>query len=145
METQDTPKQLLCVHCQSTHVVKNGHKDGKQRYRCLACRRTFGPTFGTPLYGLHHSAEEVARTLLVVMRRGSLSAAEEITGHKYETIGTWLRRAGAHAEAITQTLVQDVHLSEVEIDAFWSFVKKSVALLGTPRVRQKGWANAGAA
>lgn len=25
------------------------------------------------------------------MRRGSLRAAEEITGHKYETIGRWLR------------------------------------------------------
>jgi hypothetical protein len=27
------------------------------------------------------------------MRRGSLRAAEEITGHKYETIGRWLRLA----------------------------------------------------
>jgi hypothetical protein len=36
----------------------------------------------------------VARTLLVVMRRGSLSAAEEITGHKYETIG---QMAAQHA------------------------------------------------
>ena len=35
------------------------------------------------------------------MRRGSLNAAEEITGHKYETLGDWLRRAAAHAEAIT--------------------------------------------
>jgi hypothetical protein len=29
---------------------------------------------------------EVARTLLVGMRRGSLSAAEAITGHQVETI-----------------------------------------------------------
>ena len=32
-------------------------------------------------------ATKVARTLLVVMRCGSLSAAEDITGHKHETIG----------------------------------------------------------
>jgi transposase-like protein len=145
MELQDTLKRPLCVHCQSTHVVKNGHKDGRQRYRCLDCKRTFGPTYGTPLYGLHTSAQEVARTLLVVMRRGSLSAAEEITGHKYETIGDWLRRAGEHAETLTQALVQDLSLSEVEVDAFWSFVKKSVSLLSTPAVRRQGWANAGAA
>jgi len=144
MEPQDTLQKLLCVHCQSTHVVKNGHKAGKQRYRCQDCHRTFGPTYGTPLYGLHNSAEEVARTLLVVMRRGSLSAAEEITGHKYETIGTWLRRAADHADALTQALVSDLHLSEVEIDAFWSFVKKSVPLLQTPAVRRSGWASAGA-
>jgi len=31
----------------------------------------------------------MARALLIVMRQGSLSAAEEITGHKYEIIGRW--------------------------------------------------------
>lgn len=136
-----------CPHCGRTHVIKNGRKDGKQRYRCLHCRRSFGPTYGTPLYGLHNSAEEVAHALLVVMRRGSLSAAEEVTGHKYETIGSWLRRAGDHAEAITQALVFDLPLTEVEVDAFWSFVKKSVQMLATPNspaIRRKAWARAGA-
>jgi hypothetical protein len=76
------------------------------------------------MYRLRVTPAEVARTLLVVMRRGSLSAAEEITGHKYETIGRWLRMAAQHAEALTEVLVHDLHLSEVEVDAFWSFVKK---------------------
>jgi hypothetical protein len=35
------------------------------------------------MYGLKTPASEVAQALLVVMRRGSLRAAEEITGHKY--------------------------------------------------------------
>jgi hypothetical protein len=78
----------------------------------------------------------VARTLLVVMRRGSLSAAEEITGHKYETIGRWLRMAAQHA---TEVLVHDLHLSEVEVDAFWSFVKRLE--IQTPR--RAGWARVG--
>src|SRR5947207_879679 len=126
MEPQDTLKKPLCVHCRIAHVLKNGHKDGRQRYRCLDCKRTFGPTYATPLYGLHNSAQEVARTLLVVMGRGSLCAAEEVTGHKYEIIGDWLGRAALHAEAINAALVSDLSLSEVEVDAFWSFVKKSV-------------------
>ena len=77
------------------------------------------------MYRLHTPPEEVARTLLVVMRRGSLSAAEEITGHKYETIGRWLRVAAQHAEALTEVLVHDLKLTAVEVDAFWSFVKKA--------------------
>jgi len=52
------------------------------------------------MYRLHTPPDEGARTLLVVMRRGSLFAAEEITGHKYETIGHWLRAAAQHAEVI---------------------------------------------
>ncbi len=76
------------------------------------------------MYRLHTPAAEVAQALLVVMRRGSLRAAEEITGHKYETIGEWLRRASEHAETLTTILTQDLHLSTVEIDEFWSFVRK---------------------
>jgi hypothetical protein len=80
-------------------------------------------TTGTPLAGLKTEVAEVARALLVVRRRGSLRAAEEITGHKYETIGGWLRRAAAHAEALSAVLVHDLHLSAVEVDEFWSFVR----------------------
>jgi hypothetical protein len=76
------------------------------------------------MYGLKTPAAEVAQALLIVMRRGSLRAAEEITGHKYETISTWLIRVATHAEALTQVLASDLHLSQVEIDEFWSFVQK---------------------
>jgi transposase-like protein len=129
-----------CPHCGCTSVRKNGRNHGRQRWHCSDCGKTFGETYGTPLYGLHASAEEVARTLLVVMRRGSLSAAEEITGHKYETIGDWLRRSGDHAQVLTQSLVRDLEVEEVEVDAFWSFVGNATRALRTGQVRNTGWA-----
>lgn len=128
-----------CVHCGGTSLRKNGHKSGHQRWSCPDCGKSFTETYGTPLYRLRTAPEEVARALLIVMRRGSLSAAEEITGHKYETIGQWLRRAAAHAEALTRVLVRDLQLSEVEVDAFWSFVKKSAARLERSPPRQANW------
>ncbi len=131
----------LCPHCQSEAVVRNGHKGARQRFLCRTCRKSFGPTHGTPLYGLHTPVAEIARTLLIVMRRGSLTAAEEISGHKYETIGKWLRRAAAHAEAITEALVTELQLSEVEVDAFWSFVKKSAETLQQTTPHRSGWAH----
>jgi len=84
------------------------------------------------MYRLHTPVAEVAQALLIVMRRGSLRAAEEITGHRYETIGEWLRRASEHAEALTTILTQDLHLSPVEIDEFWSFVRKKTGLPTKP-------------
>ncbi len=48
---------------------------------------------------------------------------EEITGHTYETISVWLKRTATHAEALTQVLASDLHLNQVEIDEFWSFVQ----------------------
>lgn len=130
---------MPCVHCGGTSLRKNGHKSGHQRWHCPTCDKSFTETYGTPLYRLRTPVEEVAQALLIVMRRGSLSAAEEITGHKYETIGEWLHRAGAHAETITQVLVRDLQLSEIEVDAFWSFVKKSSARLQESPPRRAGW------
>jgi hypothetical protein len=83
------------------------------------------------MYGLKTPAAEVAQALLIVMRRGSLRAAEEITGHTYETISGWLKRTATHAEAITQVLANDLHLSQVEIDEFWSFVQKKKGQLSS--------------
>jgi transposase-like protein len=132
-----------CPRCGATHVIKNGSKGGRPRWVCRNCGRSFGPTLGTAMYRLRATPTEVARTLLVVMRRGSLSAAEEITGHKVETIRRWLRAAARHAEALTEVLVHDLHLSEVEVDAFWSFVKKSVRRLEIRTPRRAGWARVG--
>jgi transposase-like protein len=111
-------------NCRESHVVRNGSHRGRQRYVCHTCRTYFGETQGTPMYNLKTPAAEVAQALLIVMRRGSLRAAEEITGHKYETISVWLKRAATHAAALTQVLASDLHLSQVEIDEFWSFVQK---------------------
>ena len=114
-------------NCPGSHVVRNGSHRGRQRYHCRSCKTYFGETQGTPTYRLKTPAAEVAQALLIVMRRGSLRAAEEITRHKYETISVWLKRAATHAEAITQVLASDLHLNQVEIDEFWSFVQKKTA------------------
>jgi hypothetical protein len=95
------------------------------------------------MHRLRTPPAEVGRALLCVMRRGSFRAAEEITGHKAETIARWLRRAAAHAEALTAALARDLGLTEVEIDEFWSFVKKSAARSSRPT--RRGWARGGGA
>ena len=129
--------------CTAPHVVRNGTLKGRQRYHCKGCGAWFGETHNTPMYRLRTPPEEVGRSLLVVMRRGSLRAAEEITGHKYETIGRWLRLAAEHAEALTEVLVHDLALSALEVDEFWSFVRRKSAT-SRPRTSRSG-ATAGAA
>src|SRR6266704_4123194 len=124
--------------CEQPHVIRNGSSGGRRRYHCRGCGRFFGDTAGTPMYRLHTPAAEVAQALLIVMRRGSLRAAEEITGHKYETISMWLKRAASHAAALTQVLASDLHLSQVEIDEFWSFVQKKKGQLASPTRENAG-------
>ena len=120
-----TGETRRCPRCGSERTVSDGRAKGRPRWLCRACGRTFGVTTGTAVAGRHTEGEEVARTLLVLLRRGSFRATEEVTGHKQETVQRWLRRAAAHAEALTAGLVHDLHLSEVEVDEFWSFVART--------------------
>src|SRR5215217_1835976 len=129
--------------CSAPRVVCNGTLNGRQRYHCRGCGAWFGETHGTPLYRLRTPPAEIGRALLVVLRRGSLRAAEEVTGHKYETISHWLKLAARHAAALEEALVRDLHLTAVEIDEFWSFVKKRKS--GSSRVTRRMPAIAGAA
>jgi transposase-like protein len=116
------PRNPPCPRCGATETVSKGRQNGRPRWRCLACARSFGETLGTPLYRLKTDVGEIIRAIQVVLHRGSLRAAEEQTGHNYETIAVWLQRLGDHAEAITDLLVRELHLSEVELDELWSFV-----------------------
>ena len=119
----------------------NGSSRGHRRFRCGDCGKSFGATYATALYRLRTPVEKIARALLMVMRRGSLSAAEEITGHKWETIRNWVILASEHGERLTDVLVKDLELDEVEVDAFWSFVGNAVDTLQTRHPRNKRWAS----
>jgi transposase-like protein len=140
MARKRTKRSEPCPYCEGTSVWSNGSSRGHRRWRCGDCDKTFGSTYATPLYRLRTPVEKIAKALLIVMRRGSLSAAEEITGHKWETIREWLVRANAQAEAVTEVLAKDLELDEVEVDAFWSFVGNAVRALRTGQVRHRGWA-----
>ena len=137
----DAPR-LPCPNptCTAPHVVRNGTINGRQRYHCRGCGAWFGETQGTPLYRLRTPPAEIARALRAVLRRGSLRAAEEQTGHKYETISHWLRRAAAHAAAVSDALARDLGLSTAEVDEFWSFVQRKSATSPRPTRRRRATA-----
>jgi transposase-like protein len=49
-------QRLHCPNCNSNHAHRHGHGHGLQRYRCVACGRTFNALTGTPLARLRHKS-----------------------------------------------------------------------------------------
>lgn len=45
-----------CPYCSSAHIVRNGHKRGKQRFLCRSCSRTFVTTTHTVMSMSHYPA-----------------------------------------------------------------------------------------
>ena len=70
--TENRNSVFACPHCGSVSVVKNGFKDGRQRYKCKDCGKTFGDTHGTILYHSKLTAERWKDLLEHTMRNDSV-------------------------------------------------------------------------
>ena len=49
-EKQNNCAELVCPHCNSKYIVKNGKNKDKQRYKCKSCRKSFITETNTPIY-----------------------------------------------------------------------------------------------
>jgi len=80
-----------CPHCGLRDVRKWGNANGKPRYRCADCRKTFNPLTATPLSGLHYP--ERWQTQAQAMLDGvTIQKAAERCGVDYTTAFRWRHR-----------------------------------------------------
>ena len=77
---------FCCPHCGSIGVVKNGTKDGRQRYKCKDCKKTFGDTFGTVLYKSKLSIEKWKTLLSHTLHNDSVRFIRLQTNMNHRTI-----------------------------------------------------------
>ena len=99
-------------------------KQGKQRYRCKACGKTFSENKGTIFYGKQKSPEVIIETLLLVAEGTGIRATARIKKLHPETVLTWLKQAAAHAEEIEHLLLEDYRVDRAQVDGLWSYVGK---------------------
>jgi hypothetical protein len=45
-------------------------------------------------------------------------------GANKDSVALWLKRAREHCEEVTENLLRDLNLSQVQIDEIWTFIKK---------------------
>ncbi len=51
---QQTTERTDCPHCGGSYILKNGHKDGRQRFFCKDCKHTFTYTTNTLMENSHY-------------------------------------------------------------------------------------------
>ncbi|MGE5506984.1 MAG: transposase [Chitinophagales bacterium] len=80
-----------CPHCRLARVQKWGRFDGRQRYRCTSCAKTFTETTGTPLAGLKRPDRwaQLERCLLASL---SVRSSAEALGVHPSTAFRWRHR-----------------------------------------------------
>lgn len=121
------PQTQFCHNpaCPARGVVGQGtiriHSQKDRRYQCTCCRRTFAATTGTPAYRLRTSLDVVALVVTLLTHGCPVPAIVAAYGLDERTIATWLARAGHHAQAVHEHLVQRGHLDlgHVQADEIW--------------------------
>jgi transposase-like protein len=80
---------LVCPHCSGDQIYRHGKLNGRQRYRCRACCKTFNDFTNTPMQ--RTKLPDKWLKFLECMHKGlSLrKAAEEIGGVTYVTLFYW--------------------------------------------------------
>lgn len=80
-------KNLLCPACQSTNTNRFGHQNGKQRFLCRTCQKTWrenpGPSTIAP--------ERKAQILAAYHERVSLRGLSRVFGVSRNTISAWVK------------------------------------------------------
>lgn len=81
---------LTCPHCGSIAVVKNGTKDGRQRYLCKDCRRTHGDTQNTIFYRSRFGYEDWETFVAYTLENKSLPYIQK--NHGLAVSDGWFHR-----------------------------------------------------
>ena len=110
--------------------------DRKVIYLCRACRKTFSETRGT-FFRLHTPREKVLTALAMIAEGGGIRATGRAMGVDKDTIQSWVERAGKHVEEVSAYLTVNCHLSEAQLDALWTFVKKKTKTSRRRMIRKK--------
>ncbi len=98
-------------------------RQGKQRFQCKTCRKTFNENYGTLLYGKRTDEKDILETLALLAEGVRISSLHRAKGFKEDTILAWLRQAAEHAEELDERLLKHYRLERGQLDALWSYVK----------------------
>ncbi len=80
-----------CPHCDSEAIVRNGHKDGKQEFKCKACLKRFNAKTGTPMARLRMPEKHIPNANCMIESLSIRQVARKL-GINTKTAFRWRHR-----------------------------------------------------
>ena len=115
------------------NVVSNGtyrtRSTGKARlFLCRTCGKAFSSRSGTAFFDLRSPRKKVLMGLRLLAEGLGLRGTSRVLEIKLDTIRRWLATAALHCEQVSDMLVRDLNVSQVQVDELWTFVKKNTKI-----------------
>lgn len=111
-----TQEPVICPHCSSSKVSKNGRKaNGKQNYLCRVCAKQFQSS-----YRYRAADPNVRRTAVSMLcRNGGIRDIAVVLSIARQTVLNILKQFAHQRITPCQT-----HYHSIEIDELWSYVRR---------------------
>lgn len=104
-------------------IIRYGKtRDGRQRFQCKTCKRTFNERKGTLFYQRKTDEKNLLECLALLAEGTRISSLSRAKGIKEDTILSFLRAAAHHAQQVEAILLNDYQIKQVQIDGLWTYV-----------------------
>lgn len=119
---------MNCTICQSEKTKKFGKdRKGNQRFRCLACEKTFQEVQDKPLGDMLLPMEKALSVLEHLVEGCSIRTTARIAKIHHGTVLSLLETVGAKCATLLDAMIVDVPVSNVQCDEVWGFVEQKEA------------------
>ncbi len=125
---------MTCHNCNTICKRFGKHRNGRQRYRCRQCSKTFTQDYATPLGAMYTPLDKAAKAIELLVEGCSVSTVERVTGLHHTTILSLLVLVGEKCERLLENRVRNVPVTDVQCDELWGFVgcKEKKNTVGDP-------------
>ena len=123
-------EQQFCDSIECEHYGQIGagnirtHSRKHRQVYCNQCGHIWTITKETFFYHLKTPVSVVVEVLLLLSEGMGVNAVCRTKGVTADAISSWILKAAKHVREVTQYLEQEIHLSQCQIDEFWSFILK---------------------
>ncbi len=105
------------------NIIRYGKSnEGRQRFQCKTCRKTFNERTGTLFYNRKTDETEILECLALLAEGTRISSISRVKGIKEDAILSFLREAAQHVAEIEAQLLHDYRISQAQIDGLWTYV-----------------------
>jgi len=123
-------EQQYCDNSSCSEYGKVGQGNIKTKNRkkaqlhCNKCKQIFSARKGTMFFGLRTPIDKIVRVLGLLASGMGVNAVcreNDVTG---DSLRAWIIVASKQVNEMSAYMEQDMHLEQIQIDEFWSFIRK---------------------
>src|SRR5438270_11825687 len=108
---------MVCPHCGNEQIKKFGkNRNGSQRYRCLACKKTFTEDQAHLLGTMRLPVDAAVKCLQLLLDGMSIRAVERFMGVNRNTLCDLILNVGQRCKLFLADRLQGLAVNDVQVD-----------------------------